>query len=217
MIAYLMNGEQLSILNGFPLRLVVPGWYSTYWVKMLNSIEVLDAPDENFWMKTAYRIPDTPGASVKPGEKGFKTVPINKMVPRFFITNLSAGSTIEAGKPTEVRGLAFGGASGVASVEFSSDGGATWTPAKLGADEGQYSFRLWRTDLTLKERGQRTLMVRATNTAGVMQPATPTWNPGGYMLNVIESTPISVSERSRSNTKSLTMRRTRPIPESARS
>jgi DMSO/TMAO reductase YedYZ molybdopterin-dependent catalytic subunit len=193
MIAYLMNGEQLPILNGFPLRLVVPGWYSTYWVKMLNSIEVLEAPDENFWMKTAYRIPDTPGASVTPGEKGFKTVPINKMVPRSFITNLSAGSTIEAGKPTEIRGFSFGGASGVVSVEFSSDGGATWTPAKLGKDEGQYSFRLWRTDLTLTERGQRTLMVRATNTDGVTQPATPTWNPGGYMLNVIESTPIRVS------------------------
>jgi len=77
MLVYLMNGEQLPLLNGFPLRLIVPGWYSTYWVKMLNDIEVLDAPDENFWMKTAYRILDTPYANVKPGESGFKTVPIN--------------------------------------------------------------------------------------------------------------------------------------------
>ncbi|HET6306025.1 MAG TPA: molybdopterin-dependent oxidoreductase, partial [Rhodopila sp.] len=62
MLAYQMNGQQLPLLNGFPLRLVVPGWYSTYWVKMLNDIEVLDAPDDNFWMKTAYLVPDTPHA-----------------------------------------------------------------------------------------------------------------------------------------------------------
>ena len=60
MLAFQMNGEQLPVLNGFPLRLIVPGWYSTYWVKMLNDIEVLDAPDQNFWMATAYRIPDSP-------------------------------------------------------------------------------------------------------------------------------------------------------------
>ncbi len=77
MIAYAMNGEQLPLLNGFPLRLVVPGWYSTYWVKMLSDIEVLDHADEQFWTKTAYRIPATPGANVRPGETGYATVPIN--------------------------------------------------------------------------------------------------------------------------------------------
>ena len=64
MIAYAMNGEPLPLLNGFPLRVVVPGWFATYWVKMLEDIEVLDAPDENFWMKTAYLIPDTPRADM---------------------------------------------------------------------------------------------------------------------------------------------------------
>ena len=63
MLAYRMNGEQLPLLNGFPLRLIVPGWYSTYWVKMLNDIEVLNRPDTNYWMKTAYTIPDTPHAT----------------------------------------------------------------------------------------------------------------------------------------------------------
>ncbi len=94
MIAYHMNDEPLPLLNGFPLRLVVPGWYSTYWIKMLSDIEVLDAPDDNYWMKTAYRIPDTPHASVKPGETGFKTVPINRMVPRSFFTNITDSTTI---------------------------------------------------------------------------------------------------------------------------
>src|SRR5260221_3856083 len=76
MIAYAMNGEPLPLLNGFPLRLVVPGWYSTYWVKMLNDIEVLDRPDDNYWTKTAYTIPDTPHADIKPGEAGRTFGPI---------------------------------------------------------------------------------------------------------------------------------------------
>src|SRR6516165_6188314 len=123
MLAYLMNGEQLPLLNGFPLRLIVPGWYSTYWVKMLNDIEVLDAPDQNYWMATAYRIPDTPFASVRPGEIGFKTVPINRMLPRSFFTNVPNGTTVKPDALTPVRGISFGGDCGVAQVELSADGG----------------------------------------------------------------------------------------------
>jgi len=93
-LAYGMNGAQLPLLNGFPLRAVVPGWYGTYWVKMLNDLEVLTSPDENFWMKVAYTIPDTPHADMKPGEAGVKMVPINKMVPRSFITNLTDGAAV---------------------------------------------------------------------------------------------------------------------------
>ena len=93
MIAYEMNGGQLPLLNGFPLRLVVPGWYATYWVKMLNDIEVLDRPDDNYWTKTAYTIPDTPHADMKPGESGVKMVPINRMVPRS--TNIKSGEIVQ--------------------------------------------------------------------------------------------------------------------------
>ncbi len=193
MIAYAMNGEQLPLLNGFPLRLVVPGWYATYWVKMLNDIEVLDHPDENYWMKVAYRIPDTPGANVAPGAKGFPTVPIAGMVPRSFITNLKLGDTVSAGAPTPVRGIAFGGDTGVARVEVSHDGGRTWLATTLGRDEGKYSFRLWQTTLTLPETGRQVLQVRCGNTNGLVQPAQPRWNPGGFMRNVIEATPIVAS------------------------
>jgi hypothetical protein len=143
MIAFAMNGQPLPLLNGFPLRLVVPGWYATYWVKMLSDIEVLDRPDTNFWMTTAYTIPDTPNADVKPGQTGVKMVPINSMNPRSFVTNLESGATIPAGKPALARGIAFGGDSGVKQVDFSSDGGKTWHSAALGKDEGKYSFRHW--------------------------------------------------------------------------
>ena len=190
MIAYGMNGEQLPLLNGFPLRLVVPGWYATYWVKMLNDIEVLDRPDDNYWTKTAYTIPDTPHADIKPGETGVKMVPINRMVPRSFITNIKSGATVQASAPTLVRGIAFGGDTGVARVDLSSDGGKTWQATQLGKYEGKYSFRQWEAHFTLPAKGNYTLMVRCTNSNGVAQPAQANWNPSGFMRNVIEATPF---------------------------
>ncbi|MGU3327000.1 molybdopterin-dependent oxidoreductase [Methylobacterium mesophilicum] len=187
MIAYAMNGEQLPLLNGFPLRLVVPGWYSTYWVKMLSDIEVLDKPDDQYWMKTAYRIPDVPGADIKPGQTGFKTVPINRMVPRSFITNLTDGAKVAAGTPVAIRGIAFGGDCGVKAVDFSGDGGATWFPAQLGADEGPYSFRRFEGSLPALAAGTHTVRVRCTNTNGVAQPMDRVWNGAGFMQNGIEA------------------------------
>lgn len=192
MIAYAMNGEQLPLLNGFPLRLVVPGWYATYWMKMLNDIEVLDSPDTNFWMKTAYTIPDTPHADIKPGQTGVSFVPINKLNPRSFITNIKAGAKLAAGDPTTVRGIAFGGDTGVKRVDFSHDGGKSWEATYLGKDEGKYSFRQWRTRFT-PEKGDHTLMVRCTNVRDEVQPDQPNWNPSGFMRNVIEATPVSAA------------------------
>jgi DMSO/TMAO reductase YedYZ molybdopterin-dependent catalytic subunit len=192
MIAYAMNGEQLPLLNGFPLRLIVPGWYSTYWVKMLDRIEVLDGPDDTFWMKSAYLIPDTPGATMKPGQTGLTMVPINKMVPRSFVTNLTAGATLKAGAKTTVRGIAFGGSTGVKSVEISLDGGIHWLPTVLGRDEGKYSFRQWQAEFA-PAAGAVSIMVRCTNSDGLAQPATPNWNPGGFMHNAIETVPLTVA------------------------
>ncbi len=193
MIAYAMNGEQLPLLNGFPLRVVVPGWYATYWVKALDDIEVLDRPDDNFWMKTAYTIPDTPRADMKPGQTDVKMVPINRMVPRSFITNLTAGQILHPGVSTLVRGIAFGGDTGVAKVDLSIDGGKTWQAATLGRDEGKYAFRQWQSQVTLTARGETMLLVRCTNSSGLAQPAESNWNPAGFMRNVIESTHVTVA------------------------
>ena len=192
MIAYAMNGEQLPLLNGFPLRLVVPGWYSTYWVKMLARIEVLAAPDENFWTRNAYLIPDTPGADMKPGQTGLTMVPINRMVPRSFVTNLKDGASLKAGTKTLVRGIAFGGDSGVKSVELSVDGGKSWLPTVLGRDEGKYSFRQWQAEVT-PSAGDIALMVRCTNDGGLVQPMANNWNPSGFMHNGIETVHLKVA------------------------
>jgi hypothetical protein len=138
-------------------------------------------------------IPDTPGADMKPGQTGVKMVPINKMVPRSFITNLKSGQSVAASPSTLVRGIAFGGDTGVARVDLSIDGGKDWQPATLGKDEGKFSFRQWQAQINLASKGDVTLMVRCTNSNGLAQPAQPTWNPSGFMRNVIEATPIVVT------------------------
>ena len=192
MLAYQMNGEQLPLLNGFPLRLVVPGWFSTYWVKMLNDIEVLDRPDDNYWMKTAYLIPATLGANVKPGQTGFPTEPINRMIPRSFFTNVTDSTTVKPGAPVSLRGIAMGGDCGVNAVDLSYDQGATWSPATLGADEGKFSFRRWTAETTASPAGL-VAMVRATNTKNEVQPIQANWNGGGFMRNVVEAVHLAAA------------------------
>jgi len=187
MIAYAMNGEQLPLLNGFPLRLVVPGWYATYWVKMLNDIEVLDQPDTNYWTKVAYTIPDTPHASIEPGQTNVRTIPINRMVPRSFVTNPASCNTVKAATPVTFRGIAFGGDCGVEKVDISIDHGQTWRQTQLGKDEGKYGFRKWETQLIFPAQGEYGFQVRCTNSNGVSQPDAPNWNPAGFMRNVVES------------------------------
>jgi DMSO/TMAO reductase YedYZ molybdopterin-dependent catalytic subunit len=191
MIAYAMNGEQLPLVNGFPLRLVVPGWYATYWVKMLNDIEVLNQPDTNYWTKVAYTIPDTPHANIKPGETNVNMIPINRMVPRSFVTNIASGQRVKSGAPTTLRGIAFGGDSGVARVSYSVDRGQSWREAELGKDEGRYGFRQWQTQLTLASPGNYRLLTRCINSEGVAQPDTPNWNPAGFMRNVVETVDVT--------------------------
>lgn len=193
MIAFAMNGEQLPLLNGFPLRLVVPGWYSTYWVKMLNDIEVLAAPDTGYWMAKAYKIPATPGANVAPGSSGFPTTPINRMVARSWITSLAEGQRVPWSPTIAVGGIATGGDCGVTRVDVSADGGKTWLPATLGPDKGKYGFRRWDARVPVSAPGMVALMARCTSDKGETQPLQPIWNPGGFMRANVETTTIMVT------------------------
>ena len=193
MIAFQMNGEQIPLLNGFPARLIVPGWYSTYWVKMLNDIEVLDHPDDGYWMAKAYKIPDTPNANILPGTKDFPAVPINRMVPRSWITTYSDGSRWSYAPDLPVGGIAMGGDAGVARVEISADHGRSWHPTRLGPDAGRYSFRRFDATVRVPRPGVVTLMTRCTNSNGVTQPITPNWNPGGFMRGCVEITTLTLT------------------------
>ncbi len=192
MLAYGMNGEDLPVLNGFPLRLVVPGYYGTYWVKHLNEITVIDSTFDGFWMKTAYRIPDTPCGCVEPGTAPKATIPIDRFTVRSFITNVPNDARLKARKTTTLRGIAFDGGKGIKDVVFSADDGVTWTPAKLGRDLGKYSFREWKLPVTLVP-GIYNLRVRATNNAGDTQPMQPNWNPAGYLRNVVETVRVTAA------------------------
>jgi DMSO/TMAO reductase YedYZ molybdopterin-dependent catalytic subunit len=192
MIAYAMNGEDLPWLNGFPLRLVVPGFYGTYWVKHLNEITVLDKTLDNFWMKTAYRIPANACACTEPGKAPSATIPINRINVRSFITNVLDGAKVKAETDIPLRGIAFDGGYGITEVAISSDDGRSWHAAKLGENLGKYSFREWRTVVRLP-RGNHVLMVRATNRIGQSQPMEPLWGPSGYMRNVVETTHVLVT------------------------
>jgi hypothetical protein len=129
---------------------------------------------------------------VTPGATGFSMVPVTRMVPRSFITNLSNGDKVPPDTPAVVRGIAMGGDNGVARVEFSSDGGQNWVPAKLGKDNGKYSFRQWETTIKKPAAGKMLLMVRCTNTSGIRQADLPNWNPGGFMRNAVEWVQIMV-------------------------
>ena len=188
MLAYEMNGAELPWLNGYPLRLVVPGFYGTYWVKHLNEITVLDKPFQSFWMDTAYRIPANACACTEPGKAPTATVPINRFDVRSFITSVQDGAKLKAGE-LALRGIAFDGGYGVGDVEVSADGGKSWQAASLGEDLGKYSFREWKMTIPL-QKGAHTLMVRAVNRIGQSQPMEPLWNPAGYMRNVVEHTRI---------------------------
>ncbi|MFZ0980889.1 MAG: molybdopterin-dependent oxidoreductase [Candidatus Acidiferrales bacterium] len=188
-VAYAMNGEPLPMLNGFPARLVVPGYFATYWTKCLSWIRVLDKTDDNFWVKSAYRIPDTPRGNTTPEDVkagGVKMIPINRMPVRSFLVSPDGDSKIPAGMPVRVRGIAFSGYGGITKVDVSADGLKTWQPARLGEDLGRYSFRTWEFTWTPKAPGRYTVAVRATDGAGNTQPDEGVWNPGGYLWNKIE-------------------------------
>jgi DMSO/TMAO reductase YedYZ molybdopterin-dependent catalytic subunit len=193
MVAYAMNGEDLPLLNGYPVRLVVPGWYATYWVKMLDDIHVINQQEQNFWMKTAYRIPDNPCGCVEPGTAPKKTVPITRMTVRSFITSLQDGIKVPGGQDQLIKGIAFDDGSGIKRVLFSSDGGKTWADAKLGKDHGKYSFREWQAPFKPTKGQSYELMSLAINQNGESQRFTPQWNPPGYLRNVVETVRVEAS------------------------
>ena len=194
-VAYSMNGQTLPMLNGFPVRLIVPGNFATYWVKCLSWIRVLDKPDDNFWMKSAYRIPDTPGGTTTPEEVKagkVKTVPISKMPVRSFLISPDGSAKLPAGLPEQLRGIAFSGYGGIRKVEVSTDSGKSWLPAHLGEDLGPYSFRTWELAWTPQRPGKYEISVRANDEKGHTQSGEGVWNPGGYLWNRIERQEITV-------------------------
>jgi len=186
-IAYEMNGAPLPHFNGFPARVVVPGWTGTYWMKHVNAITALTKPLTNFWMNPAYRIPVGmfPIAARFTSQEYAPNTPITEMVVNSLITSHRDNDKISRGKTT-VSGLAWDGGYGITTVEVSTDGGKKWSPAALGEDLGKFAFRPWSFELRAR-RGTNTVLVNATNKIGQTQVSALLFNGAGYHNNVMQS------------------------------
>jgi DMSO/TMAO reductase YedYZ molybdopterin-dependent catalytic subunit len=193
LIAFEMNGQPLPHWNGFPARLVVPGWTGTYWVKQLVSVNVVSKPEGNFWMKTAYRLPrakfKTPTFKSQAADAN---EPITTMVVNSLVTSLRNAQSVPRGKPIDVRGIAWDGGSGIERVEISSDFGNSWQAAKLGKDLGRYSFREFAASVAARQSGALVVMARATSRSGETQVNELVHNPAGYHHNVIQRLYVEV-------------------------
>ena len=187
LLAYEMNGAALPHLNGFPVRVVVPGWTGTYWMKHVNALEIRSKPLETFWMRPAYRVPTGmfPVAHPFLSQQDEKTTPITEIVVNSLITNLADGTPV-ASAGFDVKGIAWDGGSGIRDVAISIDGGRTWKPAELGADAGRFSFRPFGFRATPEAAGSVTVMARATANSGAMQVDKLLFNPAGYQNNVVQ-------------------------------
>ena len=190
MIAYEMNGTPLPMLNGYPLKLIVPGWYATYWVGSLSNINVLTDTFHGFWMAKAYQIPKEPGLNEKPDSLAKATVPINRInLHSIFV---EPDTTVAVNKHCVVEGLAFDDGTAIKKVEVSFNDGKTWVEAKLNPEIAKYSWRRWTCDWVPKATGTYRLKVRATDMAGRTQPDKQ-WNRGGYGRGFIEHLDVIVN------------------------
>ncbi|MBI2318867.1 MAG: molybdopterin-dependent oxidoreductase [Betaproteobacteria bacterium] len=187
LIAFEMNGKPLPHWNGFPARLVVPGWTGTYWIKQLTSVKVVSKPEANFWMSTAYRLPramfKTPSFK---SQVASANEPITTMVVNSLITSLRSGQRIQRGKAIPVKGIAWDGGAGIERVEASADYGQTWQRATLGRDHGRFSFREFSLSIPTREPGAVVVMARARNRSGETQVEQLIHNAAGYHHNVIQ-------------------------------
>ena len=185
LIAWAMNGEAIPLMNGAPLRLVVPGWPGSCSQKWLTKITVRDqAHDGPKMTGTSYRVPAYP---VAPGTKVPEEdmVIIESMPVKSLITSPETGRRIKPGTAFEVRGHAWAGDLDVSRMDVSLDFGATWQRAALERPANRYAWQHWRADLTLPEAGYFEVWARATDSEGTMQPpVTPGWNPKGYLNNM---------------------------------
>jgi hypothetical protein len=194
LVAYEMNGAALPHWNGFPARIVVPGWTATYWMKQVVSIRALAQPLAGFWMNTAYRIPigKYPIIDRFISQESATTTPITELLVNSLVTNLGDGRQIAAGQPIEIKGIAWDGGYGIRGVEISVDDGRSWQSAKLGESQGKYSFRTWQFSCSARVAGRMSVMARASNVQGTAQPAELIFNGAGYHNNVVQKIAIEI-------------------------
>ena len=193
-IAYEMNGEELPFLNGYPVRLIIPGAYSDSWVKMLSNITVLKEYKELFYMDTAYRVPDNESESETPDNIFDKTKPITTMNIKSVIGYPTSKTKININSKVVAKGVAFDSGNGIKDVLISLDGGKTWDSAELAEELSSHAFRAFKFAFKPTKKGKVTIMAKAINILGEEQPFAKDigWNRSGYKYNGIDSVTVKV-------------------------
>lgn len=184
LLAYALNGEPLPLEHGFPVRLVVPGWYGMASVKWVTRIAALTAPFRGFYQADRY-------VMAHPERSDPGSTPLTTMRVRSLITSPADGSALPSGEH-RVRGLAWSGAGPVVRVEVSADAGATWQEAELVSPPERYAWRRWEFRWWADQPGQVTLRSRAFDAAGQGQPAEPEWNRLGYANNAVQAVTVEI-------------------------
>jgi DMSO/TMAO reductase YedYZ molybdopterin-dependent catalytic subunit len=192
LLALSMNGETPAI-HGFPVRLIVPGWDGTSWVKWVIRISAAAQPGNGFFMNPGYRYPKyalPPGTPAKPAELEV----IEGMPVKSSITAPVDQSKAPMG-PIAIRGFAWAGEEAIERVEVSTDGGSRWQDAALSPQKLNFAWRLWNFEWKPAQPGYCTILSRATDSAGRVQPFVPAWNPSGYLWNGVDRVGVTVEAR----------------------
>ena len=192
LLVYEINGHPLPYYHGYPVRLIVPGWAADHSVKWLTNMTLGDRLTDGFWTSVAYRYPKklgAPGQAVKPADE----VPVTALNVKSIITKPQGGNVIRAGAPLVVSGFAWSGDGAYAKkVDVSFDGGKTWQAADLGTNPGKFSWRQFVAHSIVRDAGTLTILARATDNRGSVQPAVSPWNPGGYLWNAISKVTVQI-------------------------
>jgi DMSO/TMAO reductase YedYZ molybdopterin-dependent catalytic subunit len=190
LLAYEVNGVPLPPQHGFPLRLLVPGWYGMTSVKWLGRITIVDAPFDGYQMRHSYRLrreedeEGEPLARIRP-----RALMLPPGVPEF-ATRVRVART----GPHTIEGRAWSGEAELTGVDVSTDGGRTWSAAELGeASLGRWAWRRWRFEWEATP-GEHELCCRARDASGREQPLEPAWNLGGYANNAVQRVSVTVAE-----------------------
>jgi DMSO/TMAO reductase YedYZ molybdopterin-dependent catalytic subunit len=188
LLAWTLNGEDLPAENGYPLRLVVPGWYGVASVKWLSRIEALTEPFEGHFQTEKY---------VYVGEDGTPDgTPVRRMRVRSLIASPEHGARVAVGRPLKIEGVAWSGEAEVTGVEVSTDGGTTWRTAHLGGRRdcalGPGVACSWWLPWAPEEVGTRRLLVRARDARGREQSTEPRWNQHGYGNDLVHGVDVAV-------------------------
>ncbi len=186
LLAYAMNGAPLPPQHGYPVRLVVPGWYGMAHVKWLARIEAVAQPFTGFQQEVAYRLRQHPG---EPGAPVQRIAPRALLVPPGFPDFMSRTRVVRP-EPVELSGRAWSGGAELASVEVTTDGGDSWRPARLEPDGGhRWAWRRFTAEWS-PTPGHYRIGARASTVDGVVQPLDQVWNRGGFANNAVHLTPV---------------------------